>query len=331
MKRMSQDYRLGTRVLDDIQDLTDRELHPLVQQAQFHFDGLRNLLDQKKNSMEGLDSINRLLFHYFEITLNKFFFRNDNVFQMNTSFDRSSMSLARWNRLVESLPYIVSLAEIFDFSSVLNISLNTGVLKVSGDVKDVDGVLEKRSFVYSLFRNLCSKRVLATYNVSERKHRPCIELIFDLRDDDALLLSFDFDQNKNVGLNYLLSFYNVGVDEFVNISKNKTFNELSRSVFYLDDNFFLSPFGQVLKDFENLTEDCEIYHFCFLFRTLSIIIPRRAEIRTFESFSKVHHVEQGSQNISNTGSVFNSNCKHEVCTSEREIFYIDLMKFLTDS
>lgn len=323
MKSNSQHFKRGLESLDDIQSLGQREILPLIQQAQFHFAGLKSSLDEQASSMQGLSSINRLLGHYFEMSITKYFHRTVGAKQLNSFIDNDKMDLVRWNRVVESLPLMVALADIFDFKELISITLDDGFLKIGGRVFELDGVLKERAKVYSLFRALCNKKVLTTYSVEDSKGGALIELIFDLRENPQLVYAFHWRELSFFGLSHIFSHYKVSEGE---VKSFLCSGENQAALFYhISDRFTLERVDNPSKLQEHAKESFEILHFPFLFRSLSLIIPRKGEVYPIESFDKTY-----SDSVVSTGCGIQHSGKQEVSPSHRKLHFIDFFKLVTD-
>lgn len=270
-KTLYQDFVQGVQTLEDIQALGDNHLTPLIDRATYHIGEIHRKASFSFSNLDEFDKIKNFLETTVDQLLTNYTLKDFASHQVLFQKKYDTMSLKNWDRLLSVLPISLHIAGIFKFIGTQNIQLSSDGIVFRGLIKTDQTITKYRELVYKASRKLLDHQSILTYKIDELEdNRMCwLELTVDTSHDENLSYCLDYRKKLGTWLGFSNVFENyiISHDEVEHLPRHLVIeitNELEVKSFYrIPDSYTKNYKGK------------EILHFSFLFRPISIIIPRK--------------------------------------------------------
>lgn len=275
--RFLKDYRHGVDALEDLHRLADPGLSPVIGRVHFHLSEIRRKAQQSLEDHPGLEPLKDKIKEEFKYLLEEATLTLENCHQLTILENHHTLNLMQWGRLIETVPMAIQMISLFPVVGRLEASFDSKNLVLKTRLESWHELEEIKGRVYGLSRKFFEKRVLPTFQVGEA-HQVIFK--FDFSHIEDMVYSVDL-VKKRVNLSNIFEDYQIPVQK-VDAIHNQTALILSaKGEFY----FFEKLNADVVKKSIQNGAKPALFHFPFLFRPLSIIIPRDGEIAPLNGFN----------------------------------------------
>ena len=312
---VTKEFEQGMQTLEDIQALSDFSLSPLVDRAAFHFSEIHRKAEFSFENLNSYSKVQSFLEKTIDNLLTHYILRDVVTHQVLLQKKYDDMSLESWNKLLEVLPTSLHILNIFKFIGTQNIQICNEGISVRGLIKTDDTITRYREVVYRASRKLLEHKSILTYKIEELEdERLCwLELKVDMDHSEKWSYNVDFSESLGMTLGFSSIFHKYKINSTQAL-------ELPRHLV-----IEISPELEILKYYkvpDHYAWDCkgkEILHFSFLFRPVSIIIPKTGFLERRPS----------NANFEDTGSgLEEQEVKNQIKSTYR---YIDFFSLINQS
>lgn len=269
-KDVRKEYEQGMQTLEDIQALGDFTLSPLIDRAAFHFSEINRKAEFSFENLESYSKVQNFLEKTVDSLLTTYTLRDQVTHQVLLQKKYDDMSLESWDKLLEVLPTSLNILNIFKFVGTQNIQVSKEGINVRGLIKTDESITKFREIVYRVSRKLLDQKTILTYKIEELEDkRICwLELCVDMEHSQSLSYNVDFSEKigLTLGFSNIFSKYHIDIDEAFKLPRHliiEVSEKLEISKYYKVPDHYTRDFGSK-----------EMLHFSFLFRPVSIIIPK---------------------------------------------------------
>ncbi|OUR98632.1 hypothetical protein A9Q84_04235 [Halobacteriovorax marinus] len=288
-KTLYQDFVHGIQTLEDIQALGDIHLTPLIDRATFHIGEIHRKAELSLSNLDEYAKVKTFLETTVDQLLTNYTLKDFGSHQVLFQKKFDSMSLKDWDKLLSVLPISLHIVSIFKFIGTQNIQLSSEGITFRGLIKTDQNITKYRELVYKATRKLLSHQSILTYKIDVLDdERMCwLELKIDTSHDENL--SYCLDYRKKLGT--WLGFSNI-FEKY--IIPHEQVKDLPRHlVIEINNELEVKTFYRVPDSYTKRFKDKEILHFSFLFRPISIIIPRKGCIINKATLRKIRDTGSG--------------------------------------
>jgi hypothetical protein len=274
VKDLHQDFVSGMQALEDIQTLGDNHLNPLVDQAAFHIGEIHRKAELSFENLNQFSEVKNFLEKTIDQLLTNYTLKDLGAHQVLFQKKYESMSLENWNKLLTVLPTSLHIVSVFKFVGTQNIQLSDKGISFRGLIKTDQNITKFRELVYKASRKLLKEKAILTYKIENLDdERMCwLELKVDTSHDENLSFCVDLTEN----LNLWLGFSNI-FDKY-KISGEQASMLPRHLVIEISEDLDIQKHYRVPDRFTGTIKDKEMLHFSFLFRPVSIIIPKKGRV-----------------------------------------------------
>jgi len=288
-KELIYNYIQGMDVLDDIQTLSNNGLTPLINQASFHLSEVRRKAEKSINNIESFQKVSSFLEDTLDCMIRNFFLDKFPGRQLLYQKTENPIGLKVWNRLLGVLPPVLTVVQVFPFIGTINVQVREdkvifrGLAKVNGDIQ------KYRKLIYAMTRKLLAQESLFTFKVEDagKEGMYWLELSLDVSHDVSKVYRVDLREKHGVllGFSSIFKNYSLPISEVENLGRHLCIeinDEMKVEKFYRIPDHYLKTFG-----------DRELLHFPFLFRPVSLIIPKRGNVVSANSIREFKDTGSG--------------------------------------
>ncbi|MBT3585234.1 MAG: hypothetical protein HN509_10015 [Halobacteriovoraceae bacterium] len=287
------DYASGVRALEDLHTLGKSDLSPLISQVFFHFSEIRRKANSSVANLSSFKEISGYLEGVVEEKIHTFLLEQLTTKNLNLSMNKKVMGLKEWEKVLTFTDQVLKLITLFPIEKNLELSIGPDEVEIVGEVFDTKKLALHRQEVYAITRELFKQKVLLTFEVSEKASEDFyqLKLKFDYGHLEDEVYGIDLIREKNVFISFSNVFEKYKIDhrEAAKLGDHywiEIRDDLSvRQFIELPDNFLA----------ENPTK--EIIHFNFLFRPISLIIPKRGSLIFLDGFGQISTTGSDDSNV----------------------------------
>lgn len=315
VKNLRKDFEQGMQTLEDIQALGEYSLSPLIDQAAFHFSEIHRKAEFSFENLDSYSKVQSFLEKTIDNLLTTYTLKDTTTHQVLIQKKYDEMSLDSWNKLLEVLPTSLHILNIFKFVGTQNIQISREGIKVRGLIKTDETITKFREIVYRSSRKLLEQKSILTYTIEELEDkRLCwLEINVDMEHDENLSYNVDFSESlgMKLGFSNIFKKYKVSIEEASKLPRHL--------IIEISPDLNISKFYRVPDHYTTDSNSKEMLHFSFLFRPVSIIIPKNGLLEK----------RQFNVNYEDTGSgLEQQEVKNQISSSYR---YIDFFSLINQS
>lgn len=275
-------FRNVDQAIDDLMSLSDPEIYTSLGALSFHFNEAKRKIKKsvKKNYLGEFPNIERFFNKNLEKIIEEYLFKNKRLNQANISIDSKLMELNHSNIILDILPIIIRMSEIFSMSSSFDFKVSKGVVSIGGCLTDKIDINGNKEIINSIILNLLDHNIVTTFNLEQIEDGdPRLQLKFDISHDPNL--AFRIDLREKLGLE--VYFPNMVSNYFIHRNKLESLGK--HLILEITEDLTLNRFNQLPPHILFDKGEQRIFHFHFLFCPISIIIPKEGEIIPYSAKS----------------------------------------------
>lgn len=307
-------FRQGLQYLDDIQRLSEQNISPLVRQAIFNF----SRAQQTTESTEPIQKQYPKIWHLFESYLERYrlkILQQELVEQVELTLDPGQDDLKLIDRVFDSLGLVVDVACCFTCTGVPELKISQEGIEFTSEVilnEDIEG---RRTQIYARTRALLSRGMILTFDhhAPSEGQKTSLKLSLSFPESSGRLMLVDLTEKASclLGFSALFDRYRLA-----DSAKDKLGRHLCIEI---TEELKVEKYTRLPKRVLSRESQYDILHFAFLFRPVSLIIPRRGSV--------IHERELKAM-LGGTGCG-NENSQQDVEKSERNYFFLDLLSLMS--
>jgi len=314
-------FKRSEKGLDDLKFVLGESSDAFVDQVTREIAQVKNEIKTGKLSIsEDHPELKNIITTQFKSLIKNWFLSKSELHQFDFYFSNDSLSIDAWERLLGLVPHFLECARGLPFSGNVAIEIKSGKMYLQGHLENFNPDEESRKKIYYFTRELLKKNAILTYKIKESSKLVGADL--------GLVLDFS---HSEIEFLKLKGFDLEGAGIFITRAFSSYITD-TRTVGDLKDHFCLEitkdlelkrlnriPQEFLQSDFEGVGEKV-IFHFPFLFRPLSIIIPEGMELVQAPKM----------QNGNDTGSETRGSLGHEAFSKpskDSRNFYLDFFQF----
>lgn len=271
---LEKNYRHSLQIISELYQSSSEQHRSQLEQLQFQLGVFREDAEKSLDKIEKLHNVKSLIQDQLEYSL-KLFIRRNKMGTVNTHWDDlNHFSFAKLDKIIEVMPFSYYALKFIGIKRKVSYSISKSMIIASGEIDDLVDLKSIRAQAYALTRSMFSRHVLLTFEIIEdkKKGKALLRLVFDMSKNDNYIYGVKLDSNSQSYLGLPVNF--------------KSY-KISRDNFLIKDKHHIVTIGNDLKVHKNIEypaklntnlESAEILHFPFLFRPLSLIIPREGEV-----------------------------------------------------
>lgn len=311
-KQINYSLEQGKNSLEDLKLVVDSSCQLFVDQVIHHINELRyHLLKNPVQGAKDMTGINALLEWRIQESMKELLLETEGVSQLNFFKEAGEISLESWNRVLDSLGPVLTLAKQFSYVGNINVYFHKNSFEVSGTVRAQNYDESAKVQVYAMTRFLLAHKVILTYDIREDLAKGTqLTLKVDLSHNDNLIYLVDLKNKEKVKIGFTNCFdnYHVPQNQIMSLGRHLCL-EISNDLSLMQ----LNEIPMRIKDMSGSVQCPTIIHFPFLFRPFSLIIPSRGQISSALQYRK----------RLNTGSGVNYGHGRDADSSEDCLSYVE--------
>ncbi len=265
----------GMEILEDMYKLGDIGLMPLFNQMHYSLTEIDKEYKLRQNNKNEFENV----FNFLENVLNIFMNDSCKSIKVITKYKASNMTLVLWDKILSIIPEMIGLINFMGYHKKVFIYLDEDKIIIDGDINLDNNIKDRQLQVYKIYRKLFSKNVISTYELEESNS-------FNMA---KIIQRIDLSHDKH-------SWYNLNLKEdcgidlfFTGLIKNYVCKDASSLTYKhicleITDELALKHY-KILPDEFKIDSSKEIIHFNFLFRPLTIILPKKGIIKKDEKIT----------------------------------------------
>ena len=266
-------YKSSIEVISDLYQSSSQESRSQLEQLQFQMSLMKNQVELETQKLNELENVKILIQEQLEHSL-KLFVRRNKMGNVKTHWSSlEDISFLRLNKIVEIMPFSYFALKFFNIKRKVQYSIDGNAIVATGEIDDLVDLEKVRSQAYGLTKSMFARKVILTYEIDENNdnEKPTLRLIFDFSNNEDFIYAIKVDRNGTgiLGLPNNFKSYRISRDKFNSMEKHHL---VIITKDYQVKKVMTSPDKLRAK-----MPDAEIIHFPFLFRPLSLIIPREGE------------------------------------------------------
>lgn len=274
VKEIYREFVHGMQTLEDIQALGENHLNPLIDRAAFHIGEIHRKAEFSFENLNEYDKVKDFLEKTIDQLLTNYTLKDLGAKQVLFQKKYESMSLANWNKLLTVLPISLHVVSVFKFLGTQNILLSDKGIKFRGLIKTDDSITKFRELVYKGTRKLLKEQTILTYKLEPLEdERMCwLELNVDMSHDENLSFCVDFREELGLWLGFsnIFDAYKISADQAKGLPRHL--------VIEVGEDLEIQKHYRIPDRYTGAIKDAEMLHFSFLFRPVSIIIPKKGRV-----------------------------------------------------
>jgi hypothetical protein len=267
-------FRKGIEVLNDLTELGDLSLFPLINHARYRMVELKEKSETLVNDLSVFKNIQNFINDSIVNMIHDYFLDKTYAQNITINFkENEGIGLKCYEKIVGLLPDFLTIINHLKAREEINFIVDNFGIRAKFCLDPENNMLEKREQIYALTRKALEDKCLITYFITTNEQ---VELFLNTSHSEQQLYGYDLNQTSQV----YLTFTNV-FEQYVcsNSYPNEIFSE--HLCIEIDENLKVN---KKVKRIKNIEKEKEILHFNFLFRPISLIIPKRGKIFPADSF-----------------------------------------------
>jgi hypothetical protein len=269
-------YTNSIAAIEDLRSLVASDFKPVADLALFHVQEFKQQSDYDWCiNQDSFTQVNAILEKQIKSLFDFYSSTNKFVSKVHFSHDRKSFDLQSWDRMLTTLDLILRSMSFFRFIGPMFVRLQANQLSIQAPFKKMKCEGEIRVRLYSLIREFLKKETLFTFGLNQKNGHEYLSLNFDFshRNDEFIVFETE---TRPLAFSSILKRYEV--------KNNETLQDLKHQVVIVDSSYQLSLNERIPNDILSSNQvngsGISLYHLPFLFKPLSLIILKRAEVRS---------------------------------------------------
>lgn len=267
-------YKKTKNAINDLKSVVDSSFSPLADNALSFLDEMD--LDYRfhwSQNFQRYSALTDLLEFQLKHVVSFYLKHNSLIKDFKLNISHQTFTLDSWNQLLGELDQFSKLLTLFPLKNDLIIELKNNKVFVSADIFKSDINLDKRGAAYRLTREYLKGKKWLTYELAEKDtHHSLITFQIDFSHSEFMDLKFEIRDQSFLLFSNSLKNYQILLDKFD--------LNLEHLVLEIDENCQLNVLNAVSQSQYLTNSTFSLYHFPFLFRPVSLIIPIRGNLES---------------------------------------------------
>lgn len=270
------DFKHGMDAIEDLHRLANPSLSPVISRVHYHLAEIRRKATESLEDHPGLLPLKNKIKKEFKFLIEEAALTIENCQQLVITENNAQLNLMQWGRLIETVPTAIQMISLFPIQGMMEVLYNNKQLTVKTSLKSYHELDSIKAKVYSLSRKLFQAKCLPTFEITG-PHK--VEFKFDFSHLDDFVYSLDL-KRKRVNLSNIFPDYQIPIQKIEAIDNQTALIMSAKGEFYYFEKLKASTIQTAIL----AGAKPALFHFPFLFRPLSIIIPREGEIAPLDGF-----------------------------------------------
>ncbi len=266
------DFQKGVSALEDLYTLGGASITPVINRVYYHLFNLNNEIHT--SSMDDMPQMKHFISRSVVEMTRDYLSFNSGYRSVDFNVINDSYTLDQWNRLLDVLPSTLAIINSFAFHDQISINFHERGLEICGNVEISDRIEEVRSDIYRNLRIIFKKSSMLTFKI-EPTHDSTLQKMTLFLD-----ISYTRDQIYSVDMSDDYGSLTLGLPNIFANYIAATNSSIEHTVLEITDNLELVRHSSI-PDQNDLSK--QVIHFSFLFRPVSIIIPKRGKLLPIEA------------------------------------------------
>lgn len=272
-RSIERQFYQGLEALDDLHKLGSSDQYPLINRAIHHLNEVKRSVDEKQNTLGNYSRLNRF-FQGFLLKNFKNLKEQTQISKVKCELDTQHVPMEKMDLLLEIFPQVCNAVALFPFEGEMRVTFNENEVEFTGTTS-IDETLEaQRPMAYKLTRSLLSHGIVLTYRCIEvdQNGRAVMSLKATMSHSLNEVYGIDFTEQYGIvlGLSNIFPQFRTTTEYLKQVGKHICI-EITKDL-KVERTYRLT--ARHLKE----NAEVEILHFAFLFRPVSIIIPREGRL-----------------------------------------------------
>lgn len=265
-------FQSGLQYLEDIQKLSEQNLSPLIRQALYNFTRAQDAHSKNLQTLALFPKLQQFAHSYLDRYRQKIMIR-ESIEELSLSFVTEEIKLATFDQLLEAMPLFSEAIKLLPFIGKTELKITNQELSFIGKVQLSEELENKRVQAYTLTRKALAGGLLMTFCHGKLTDGVAdLTLKLRLPDDTGrvYLLDLESENLPYLGFSPVLADYQIHPNDLARVGRHlciEVTKDLSVEKYFRPSKRVLDPDSQL-----------EILHFAFLFRPVSLIIPKRCRL-----------------------------------------------------
>ncbi len=190
------------------------------------------------------------------------------------------MTRAEIDRLIILLPTILSVIDQFKFVGRLDCKIETGRIVFSGAMEFDQKINEIREEIYKLTRLLFAKKSILTFELQDEGNKFFLTIVVDFMIGETYRV---VEMADEFGMDLVIDSL---FDKFITEKRQIG----AHNIIEISEHFSINSLWGVPTQ---LDKSVDLYHFNFLFRPVSLIIPRGGKFFSLKNKKDLIHTGSG--------------------------------------
>lgn len=263
---IEKDFHHGISALEDLQKLSSAELSPLIYRVRHHFSEVKRSYEAQEVKILAVPRLHTFFRNFLIKNVKKL--KGPRVPKIFFEAETHNLNLKTVDKLLEIFPAVMAGLEKIPFQGEMSVEINENQASFKAEAK-VDHTLEQhRVSLYSLTRHLLRENMLLTYKIEEGQ----LSVILNYSHDEKQVYGLDLTDSLGLvlGVSGIFPMFRGSPQELENVGRHFCV-EIKPDLKV--EKYYRLPERVLAQDFQG-----EILHFAFLFRPVSIIIPKEGAL-----------------------------------------------------
>lgn len=297
-RSIEREFYQGLEALDDLHKLGSSDQYPLINRVVHHLNEVKRSVDEKQNAMGNFPRLNRF-FQGFLLKNLKNLKEKTQISKVKCELDTSFVPVEKMDLLLEVFPLVCQAVGLFPFQGEMQVNFNENEVEFTGSTQVDEKFEQQRPEAYVLTRKLLSHGMVLTYRCHKVDKNGLFEISLKCTMSHNLneVYGVDFSEQHGIvlGLSNIFPQFRTTNEYLKNVGKHICI-EITKDL-KVERTYRLTQ--RHLKE----NAQVEILHFAFLFRPVSIIIPKEGRLYPSHLFGLTRGT--GRENFSSQQEVEN--------------------------
>ncbi len=270
------DFKHGMDAIEDLHRLANPSLSPVISRVHYHLAEIRRKATESLEDHPGLKPLKSKIKEEFKFLIEEAALTIENCQQLVITDNNAKLNLMQWGRLIETVPLAIQLISLFPIKGMMEVNYTNKSLVINSNLKSYHELDKIKAEVYAFSRKLFHLKCLPTFEIVGA-HK--VQFKFDFSHVDDFTYSIDLNK-KRVNLSNIFPDYQIPIQKIEAIDNQTALIMSAKGEFYYFEKLKASTIQTAILNGAKPA----LFHFPFLFRPLSIIIPREGEIAPLDGF-----------------------------------------------
>lgn len=291
MEEINKNFQNGIDAITDLSLLSESSVLPIINRIEHSIYQIKRLAQKDVSSGKFFCNVSSFLHNTVKTLAKKFISNQKNVKQGFIQIDLENIDIFCWDRVLGVSNLFFNVCEKFQFMDGLDVKITEGGLSVVGVVENSDEILKFRSLIYHITKSLLQQNCVLTYSLVG----DCLTLEVDYSYDEGSVYLLNLSEKKSLllGLPNNLEKFKRSKEDITHLGEHLCIE--------IDENLGVKKYSKIPDHIYQKNSDSSVLHFCFLFRQLSLIIPKEGQVVSLEFLDNMIHTGCGNDGNQDDG------------------------------